>query len=76
MNAGQEKFLNFIMERVQEAHKTAAKELLLDNFQSQAAGTYTREQMAKTQETLTLFLKPEAVGEVTAVMANFASQMK
>lgn len=76
MNAGQEKFYNFIVERVRDEHKDATKELMQENFKSQAEGTYTREQLIETQEKLLEMLKPEAVEEVKAAMAHFASQMK
>lgn len=76
MNTGQAQFFAFIVERVRDEHKDEVKTLMQENFKSQAEGTFTREQMAKTQETLMRFLKPEAVEEVTAAMAHFASQMK
>lgn len=76
MNAGQEQFFNFIVERVRDEHKDATKELMQENFKSQAAGTYTREQLVETQEKLLKMLKPEAMEEVKAAMAHFASQMK
>ena len=33
---GQEKFLNFILERVQEVKEEEAREILLENFKKQA----------------------------------------
>lgn len=76
MNPGQERFFNFIVERVHTEHKDTVKELMSDNFKKQADGTFTREDMLKTQETLMTMLKPEAVEEVKAAMAHFASQLK
>ena len=76
MDSGQEKFYNFIVERVRDDQKDSVKELMLDNFKKQADGTFTREDMQKTQETLMKALKPEAMEEVKAAMAHFASAMK
>jgi len=76
MDAGQEKFYNFIVERVRDDQKDSVKEMMLDNFKKQADGTFTREDMQKTQGTLMKALKPEAVEEVKAAMAHFASAMK
>jgi len=76
MNAGQENFFNFILERVQEGQQTAAKELLSDNFQKQANGTFTRDDMVHTQTELMQMIKPEAVEELKTAMAHFVSQQK
>ena len=76
MNAGQEQFFMFILERVQAGQKDAAKDLLNDNFQKQASGTFTRDDMLKTQAELMRMIKPEAVEELKTAMAHFAAQMK
>jgi hypothetical protein len=76
MNQGQEKFYNFILDRVKDEDKTDAKNLLDESFAKQAAGTFTRQDMLNAQQVFLKMLKPEAVGEVVAAMAQFASQMK
>ena len=76
MNQGQEKFLNFILERVGKEHVDVAKELLMANFKKQEEGSFDHEDMLATQEALMKMLKPEAVSEVQTAMAHFASQMK
>ncbi|MCL2461353.1 MAG: hypothetical protein FWF44_01700 [Defluviitaleaceae bacterium] len=76
MNPGQEQFYNFIVERVRDECKDDTKAMMQDNFRRQADGSFTREDMAKTQGALMRMLKPEAVEEVKAAMAHFASQMK
>ena len=76
MNPGQERFYYFILERVGEEYKDAAKELLTENFRKQAEGTFARDDMLKTQEALMKMLKPETVEEVKTAMAHFASQME
>ncbi|MBK1813532.1 hypothetical protein JHL18_23220 [Clostridium sp. YIM B02505] len=67
MNEGQERFLGYILERVQEA-----KALLADNFKKQAEGTFTAEDAQQFAIKIITFLKPEKVEEVQAVMKQFA----
>jgi len=74
MNAGQEDFFNFILERVQDGQQDAVKELLSGNFQKQADGTFTRDDMQHTQTELMKMIKPEAIEELKTAMAHFASQ--
>jgi len=76
MDSGQEQFLGFIVERVKDEHKEEVRQLMQENFKRQADGTFTREYMVETQSTLMGMLKPEAVEEVKAAMAHFASQMQ
>jgi len=76
MDSGQEKFYNFIIERVRDDQKDSVKELMNENFKKQADGTFTREDMIKTQEALMKKLKPEAVEEVKTAMTHFASTQK
>ena len=76
MDPGQEKFYNFIIERVRDDQKESVKELMNENFRKQADGTFTRDDMVRTQEALMKKLKPEAAEEVKAAMAHFASAMK
>ena len=74
MDHGQEKFLNFIVERVREECAEDAKELLNINFAKQDKGEFSREDMVNTQQALLKMLKPEAMDEVKAAMAHFSSQ--
>ena len=76
MNAGQQQFLSFIIDRVDDDSKPVVTALLEDNFDKQAAGTFTRDDMARTQAMLAQLVRPEALEEVRAAMAHFASQMK
>jgi len=76
MNPGQEKFYQFVLERVRDEQKDTVKKLMYENFMKQTNGTFTRDDMMKTQETLMKMLKPEAVEEAKTAMAHFASQMK
>ena len=76
MNPGQERFYNFIVERVKDEYKEDTKTLMQENFRKQADGTFTREDMTETQKKLMQMLRPETVEEVKTAMAHFASQMK
>ncbi|MDP4153215.1 MAG: hypothetical protein Q8865_07260 [Bacillota bacterium] len=72
MNQGQEKFYEFILERVQEDKVEEAKELLMDNFKKQQKGNFTQEDVLKFIPKMISLLKPEKVEEVQAVMKQFA----
>jgi predicted RND superfamily exporter protein len=74
MDQSQEKFYDFIVQRVREECVLAAKDLLKDNFAKQTNGVFSREDMVNTQKALVKMLKPEAVEEVRAVMAQFSAQ--
>ena len=43
MHQGQEKFLGFILERVQEGKVDEAKSLLAESFKKQSEGTFSHE---------------------------------
>ena len=73
MNPGQEKFLNFILERVQEDKVDEAKALLEDNFKKQDAGTFSAADIAEFGSKMVSLLKADKVEEVKAIMKQFAS---
>lgn len=75
MNQGQEKFLGYILERVQEDKVEEARALLADNFIKQAEGTFTQEDVLKFIPKIISLLKPEKVEEVQAVMKQFAQNI-
>lgn len=76
MDQGQNMFYSFILERVTDDNKEAVHQLLQDSFARQAGGNFSLEYLMETQAKLLKMLKPEAVEEVKAAMAHFASQMK
>lgn len=76
MNQGQEKFLGYILERVQEDKVEEARELLADNFKKQAEGMFTQEDAVKFMPKMISLLKPEKVNEVQEVMKQFAQNMR
>lgn len=73
MNQGQEKFLGFILERVQEDKVEEAKALLADNFKKQADGSFTQADISQFIPKMLAILKPDKVEEVLTVMKQFAS---
>lgn len=75
MNQGQEQFLSFILERVQEDKIEEAKALLSENFRKQAEGTFTKEDVSQFAQKIILLLKPENIDEVQSIMKEFAQNM-
>lgn len=70
MNQGQERFFNFIMDRVTEANQAEAKALLTESFAKQAEGTFNAEYMASFIPKMLVLLKPECIEEVKTIMMN------
>ena len=75
MNAAQEKFLNFILERVKEDKAEEVKELLADNFKKQEEGKFTVDDATKFIPKMISLLKPDKAQEVQAVMKQFAENI-
>ncbi|KEJ01391.1 hypothetical protein N494_10615 [Clostridium botulinum A2B7 92] len=72
MNQGQEKFLGFILERVEEDKVEEAKALLADNFKKQAEGKFTHDDITQFIPKMAMLLKPDKIEEVQTVMKQFA----
>lgn len=72
MNPGQEKFFNFILERVQENKIDEAKVLLQNNFEKQAAGTFSAADVAEFGPKMISLLKADKIEEFKAIMMQFA----
>lgn len=71
MNQGQEKFYNYILERVEDSKIEDAKELLAESFNRQDNGTFEKEYMESFIPKMVALLKQDSVEEVTGVMALF-----
>ncbi|WP_088014026.1 hypothetical protein [Gottfriedia acidiceleris] len=69
---GQEMFLNFILERVQEGKEDEAREILLENFRKQDEGTFSLEEVQQFVPKMITLLKPEKLEEVKTVVMQFA----
>ena len=76
MNQGQEQFLNFIIERVNEDKVEEAKSLLAENFKKQEEGTFTREDITNFGPKIIALIKPDKVEEVQTAMNHFAGAFK
>ena len=70
MNQGQEKFFNFIMEKVNQENQEKAKELLTESFGKQADGTFNKEYMMSFIPRMLELIKPEFLEEVKEIMIN------
>lgn len=68
----QEKFLNFILERVQEGKEDEAKEILTENFRKQDEGTFSIEDVQQLVPKMLTLLKPDKIEEIAAVAKQFA----
>ena len=75
MNQGQEKFLGFILERVQEDKVDEAKALLAESFNKQAEGTFSHEYIMEFIPKMIALLKADKVEEVKAIMEQFAKNI-
>jgi hypothetical protein len=69
---GQEMFLNFILQRVQEGKENEAKEILLENFKKQDEGTFSPNEIQEFIPKMISLLKPEKLEEVQAVVKQFS----
>jgi hypothetical protein len=69
---GQEMFLSFILQRVQEGKEDEAREILLENFKKQDEGTFSQEDIQTFIPKMISLLKPEKLAEVQAVVKNFS----
>ena len=72
---GQEMFLNFILQRVQEGKEDAARELLAENFKKQDEGTFTKDDVEQFIPKMIDVLKPEKIAEVQAVAKKFSENI-
>lgn len=75
MNQGQEKFLGFILERVQEDKVDEAKALLDESFKKQSDGTFSHEYIMEFIPKMIALLKADKVEEVKAIMEQFAKNI-
>ncbi|MED1205933.1 hypothetical protein [Heyndrickxia acidicola] len=69
---GQEMFLSFILQRVQEGKEDEAREILLENFKKQDEGTFSQEDIQEFIPKMISLLKPEKLEEVQAVVSQFS----
>lgn len=75
MNQGQEKFLAFILERVQEDKVDEAKSLLSESFKKQQECTFSHEYIMEFIPKMIALLKADKVEEVKGIMEQFAKNI-
>lgn len=71
MNAGQEKFFNFIIGRVEKENQEKAKALLIESFSRQDNGTFNKEYIINFIPRMLELIKPEFIEEVKNIMMNY-----
>lgn len=69
---GQEKFLSYILQRVQEGKEDEAKAILAENFRKQNEGTFSQEEIQQFIPKMMSLLKPEKLKEIEAVVKRFS----
>ncbi|MFP3719301.1 hypothetical protein SFC57_14750 [Niallia circulans] len=69
---GQEKFLAFIIQRVQEGKEEEAKAILMDNFRKQDEGTFSKNDIEQFLPKMISLIKPERLEEIQAVVKQFS----
>lgn len=69
---GQEMFLSFILQRVQEGKEDEAREILLENFKKQDEGTFSQEDIQAFIPKMMSLIKPEKLDEIKAVVKQFS----
>lgn len=70
MNQGQEKFLNYILDRVIEGKRGEAKALLEQGFEKQADGTFNMAFINEFSSKLFPIIASEFIEEVKSVIAS------
>ena len=73
---GQDQFIKYVTERVNDEHCDSAKELLCQDIKKIKDKNYTKEDMKKTQESLMKMVKPGDAEAVKTALSTFASQIK
>ncbi|MGG0276960.1 hypothetical protein [Bacillus rhizoplanae] len=69
---GQEMFLNFILQRVQEGKEDEAKAILTENFMKQDEGTFSKDDIEQFIPKMISILKPGKIEEIQAVVKQFS----
>lgn len=75
MNAGQQRFYSFVMERVKEECAEEAKAMMLENFKRQDEGTFTREYMQQNAPKLLSYIKPEFIEDLQKAAAHMSATL-
>ncbi len=74
MEQGQQRFFDFIMDRVDKGKQANAEALLEDSFSKQAGGAIDSEYLNGFNPRLLALVKPECVEEVRSILMGFSAQ--
>jgi len=75
MTQDQQKFYDFLMQRVQDGKADEARELLLENFRLQDEGKFTKEAMARQMPKIMALVKPECLDDLKNAAAHMGSTL-
>lgn len=75
MNEGQQKFYEFIMDRVKEGKEEEIKAIMNESFRRQQEGTFTKEYMAEIGPQMITLLRPECVEDFKKAAEHMNSQL-
>lgn len=76
MNEGQQKFYEFIMDRVKEGKEEEIKAIMNESFRRQQEGTFTKEYMEEIGPQMIMLLRPECVEDFKKAAEHMNSQLK
>lgn len=76
MNQGQQKFYDFVMERVQTGKEEEIRAIIRESFRRQDEGIFTKEYMAETALKMISLLRPECVEEFKQAAAHMSGQLQ
>ena len=76
MHAGQQQFLQFFLDAVQDGQQDQAKQLLFGAFGQMQAGTFDHAAFDQLKDQLLAIVKPDKQAQVQAAMAKFASTLQ
>jgi hypothetical protein len=76
MHEGQQQFLQFFLDAVEDGQQEQAKQLLFGAFGQMQAGTFDYAAFDRLKDQLLAIVKPDKQAQVQAAMAKFASTLK
>ncbi|WP_312370515.1 hypothetical protein [Lachnoclostridium sp.] len=76
MNEGQQRFYDFVMERVKEGKEEEIKAIMSESFKRQQEGSFSKEYMTEIVPKMIMLLKPECVEEFKNAAQHMSSQLK
>ncbi|MCL2482103.1 MAG: hypothetical protein FWF43_01535 [Propionibacteriaceae bacterium] len=75
MNPSQQKFHDFILDRIQPGKEDQAESIMAESFRHQDDGSFSPEYMGQVQATLMSLLRPECVADLIQAGNQMRTQM-